>query len=74
MKYLKRLMKLKVFRSYILNIEPLEGIATLEIVLKANGYAPFLLQRNGDDDMVQVFENEDDVDKPKYAMWVVTKK
>ena len=34
----------------------LEGIATLEIVLKANGYAPFLLQRNGEDDMVQVFE------------------
>jgi hypothetical protein len=46
----------------------LEGIATLEIVLRANGYAPFILQRNGDD-MVQVFENEDDVDKPKYAMW-----
>lgn len=47
----------------------LEGIATLEIVLKANGYAPFLLQKNGDDDFVQVFENEDDVDKPKYALW-----
>ena len=52
----------------------LEGIATLEIVLKASGYAPFLLQRNGEDDMVQVFENEEDKDKPKYAMWEVTKK
>jgi hypothetical protein len=47
----------------------LEGIATLEIVLKANGYAPFLIEKNGDDDYLQVFENEDDVDKPKYALW-----
>ena len=46
----------------------LEGIATLEIVLKANGYAPFLLQKNGDD-FIQIFENEDDIDKPKYALW-----
>jgi len=47
----------------------LEGIATLEIVLKANGYAPFLIEKNGDDDFVQVFENPEDVDKPKYALW-----
>ena len=47
----------------------LEGIATMEIVLKANGYAPFLLEKNGDDDYVQVFQNEGDEDKPKYALW-----
>ena len=47
----------------------LEGIATLEIVLKANGYAPFLLKKKDDDDYIQVFENPEDVDKPKYALW-----
>ena len=47
----------------------LEGIATLEIVLKANGYAPFLIQKNGDDDYIQIYENDDDIDKPKYALW-----
>ena len=47
----------------------LEGIATLEIVLKANGYAPFLLQKTGDDDFKQVYENDGDKDKPMYALW-----
>ena len=47
----------------------LEGIATLEIVLKANGYAPFLLEKTGEEDFVQVFENDGDEDKPKYALW-----
>ena len=47
----------------------LEGIAILQIVLKANGYAPFLLEKNSDGDMIQVFENPEDVVKPKYAFW-----
>ena len=47
----------------------LEGIAVLQIVLKANGYAPFLLEKNSDGDIIQVFESPEDVVKPKYAFW-----
>ena len=47
----------------------LEGIAVLSIVLRANGYAPFLLETDPSGNIVQVFENEDDVGKPMYAFW-----
>ena len=47
----------------------LEGIAVLSIVLKANGYAPFVLNKNKNGDYLQVFEHPDDENKPKYAFW-----
>jgi superfamily II DNA or RNA helicase len=47
----------------------LEGIAVLSIVLRANGYAPFLLETDPSGNVVQVFENEDDIGKPMYAFW-----
>jgi len=47
----------------------LEGIAILRIIFKANGYAPFLLQKNANGEYIQVFENEEDKDKPKFAFW-----
>ena len=47
----------------------LEGIAVIQIILKANGYAPFLLEKNSNGEMVQVFENPEDIMKPKYAFW-----
>ena len=47
----------------------LEGIAVLSIVLKANGFAPFVIKQNENGDWLQYFENEEDKDKPKYAFW-----
>ena len=47
----------------------LEGIATLSIVLKANGYAPFLLTKNSAGEYIQEYENPEDVKKPKFAFW-----
>ncbi len=47
----------------------LEGIAVLSIVLKANGYAPFLIKQNEQGEWLQVLESEEDRDKPKYAFW-----
>ena len=47
----------------------LEGISVFKIVLKANGFAPFLLEKTDDGDYQQIYENSDDVDKPKYALW-----
>ena len=47
----------------------LEGIAVFEKVLKANGFAPFLLKRLDDGDYEQIYESPDDVDKPKFALW-----
>jgi hypothetical protein len=47
----------------------LEGIATLSIVLKANGYAPFLLKKNSAGEYIQDYENPEDVKKPKFAFW-----
>jgi len=64
----KKINEIKGLAFIYTEYRTLEGIATLEIVLKANGYAPFLLERNGDD-FFQVFENDDDIDKPKYALW-----
>ena len=47
----------------------LEGIAIFSIVLKANGYAPFLINKKENGEWEQVYENETDIDKPKYAFW-----
>ena len=47
----------------------LEGIATLSIVLKANGYAPFIINKNSSGEYVQEYENPEDVNKPKFAFW-----
>ena len=47
----------------------LEGISVFQVVLKANGFAPFLLKKTDDGDYTQVYENEDDIPKPKYALW-----
>ena len=47
----------------------LEGIAVLQICLNANGYAPFRLGENSSGEMIQVFENDDEIRKPKYAFW-----
>ena len=45
----------------------MEGIAVLSIVLKANGYAPFLLKKNEKGDYVQIYEKPEDENKPKFA-------
>ena len=47
----------------------LEGIGILKIILKANGYAEFKLEKNEYGEYAQVYEYDDDVDKPKYAFW-----
>ena len=47
----------------------LEGIAVLSIVLKANGYAPFIISKNSVGDYVQKYETPEDRDKPKFAFW-----
>lgn len=47
----------------------LEGIAIFEIILRANGYAPFLLEKNENGDLVQVYEDDSDIAKPKFAFW-----
>ena len=47
----------------------LEGIAVLSIVLKANGYAPFIISKNSKGDYIQEYENPEDRDKPKFAFW-----
>jgi len=47
----------------------LEGIAIFSIVLKANGYAPFLIKKDETGSWNQVYENEGDESKPKYAFW-----
>jgi hypothetical protein len=47
----------------------LEGISVFQICLKANGFAPFVLNKLEDGDYEQVYENEEDRDKPKYALW-----
>jgi hypothetical protein len=47
----------------------LEGIAILKIILKANGYAEFKLEKNEFGEYIQIFEYDDDKDKPKYAFW-----
>ena len=47
----------------------LEGIAVLSIVLKANGYAPFVIRKNSNGDYIQEYETPEDRDKPKFAFW-----
>ena len=47
----------------------LEGINVFAIVLKANGFAPFLIRKKENGEFEQYYENPDDKDKPKYALW-----
>lgn len=47
----------------------LEGIAIFSIILKANGYAPFLIKKNDMGVWENVFDNDEDRDKPKFAFW-----
>ena len=47
----------------------LEGIAVFQIILNANGFAPFLIRPTADGDYEQYFEKEEDIHKPKYALW-----
>ena len=47
----------------------LEGINVLSIVLKANGFAPFLIRKKENGDFEQYYESPEDKDKPKYALW-----
>jgi hypothetical protein len=47
----------------------LEGISVFQVCLNANGFAPFLLRKTDDGDFEQYFESEEDIDKPKYALW-----
>tara|TARA_B110001450_G_scaffold238801_2_gene246117 strand:- start:1911 stop:3173 length:1263 start_codon:yes stop_codon:yes gene_type:complete len=47
----------------------LEGIAVLSIVLKANGYAPFIISKNRRGDYIQEYEHPEDINKPKFSFW-----
>ena len=48
----------------------LEGIAVFKVVLKANGYSPFLLKKNDAGQWLVDTENPDfDASKPNYAFW-----
>ena len=47
----------------------LEGIAVFQIVLRANGFAPFLIRQLENGDYEQYYENDEDITKPKYAFW-----
>ena len=44
-------------------------ICILQIIFKANGYAPFIIDKNEKGEFIQVLESEDDKYKPKYAFW-----
>lgn len=66
---LKKIMPLNGTAFIYTEYKTLEGIAILQIVLKANGFAPFILSKNSSDEYIQIFESEDDIDKPKYAFW-----
>ena len=46
----------------------LEGIGIFSLVLKANGYAPFRLQKNSDG-FWYIHEEPDEIGKPKYAFY-----
>jgi hypothetical protein len=47
----------------------MEGIAVFSLVLKANGFAPFLIKKDSMGNWEQYLESPEDVDKPKYAFW-----
>ena len=66
---LNKISKLNGSAFIYTEYKTLEGIAVLKIVLKANGYAEFKIGKNEKDELVQIFENEDDIDKPKFAFW-----
>ena len=68
-KILKRCNAVKGLSFIYTEYKTLEGIAVLEIILKANGYAPFLIDKNEDDEYIQVFQHPDDKEKPKFAFW-----
>ena len=48
--------------------KPLEGIAVLKIILKANGYSEFKLKK-GDSGEYEIDMEEGDLDTPKFAFW-----
>ena len=66
---IKRCNSVKGLSFIYTEYKTLEGIAVLEIILKANGYAPFLLDKNEADEYIQVYEHPDDKAKPKFAFW-----
>jgi len=66
---IKRCNAIKGLSFIYTEYKTLEGIAVLEIILKANGYAPFLIDKNEDDEYIQVLQHPDDKDKPKFAFW-----
>ena len=47
----------------------LEGINTIALVLKTNGYSQFKLGKNNDGEYIQIYDSEDDIFKPKYAIF-----
>ena len=68
-KIIKRCNDIRGLSFIYTEYKTLEGIAVLEIILKANGYAPFLIDKNEDDEYIQVLQHPDDKDKPKFAFW-----
>ena len=66
---IKRCNSIKGLSFIYTEYKTLEGIAVLEIILKANGYAQFLIDKNEDDEYIQVLQHPDDKDKPKFAFW-----
>ena len=68
-KIIKRCNDIRGLSFIYTEYKTLEGIAVLEIILKANGYAQFLIDKNEDDEYIQVLQHPDDKDKPKFAFW-----
>jgi hypothetical protein len=49
----------------------LEGIGIIKLVLEANGFSEFKLQKNEQNEW-DILENEDDIGKPKFALYTGT--
>ena len=47
----------------------LEGINTIALALQTNGYAPLKIGKNSDGDYIELFDNPEDIMKPKYAIF-----
>ena len=47
----------------------LEGINTIALCLNTNGYAPFKIGKDQEGNFVEEFDSEEDIDKPKYAIF-----
>ena len=52
------------------NFRSLEGIGILKLVLEANGFAEFKLQRNGD--VWEIRETDPDLSKPRFVLYTGT--